>query len=167
MIDQKALEAAARARYEAASLGIEDAPTWEALSSDSRANHVRLMGVAFEAARPSSVAPDVAGLIADLREAAKATIDEWHGDEQDDAILYNRAATALSSQAAEIASLRKQVDEKDKALEPFSSIAEEWVDDEGWTDLACKNDRICDWFGPSDFRAARRARSAQAEGGAE
>lgn len=40
------------------------------------------------------------------------------------------------------------------ALEPFASLGAEWVDDEGWNELACKNDRICDWIGPSDFRRA-------------
>lgn len=44
-----------------------------------------------------------------------------------------------------------------KVLEPFSDdeVVATWTDDSGWTDVAPKNDRICDWFGPSDFRAAR------------
>jgi hypothetical protein len=43
-----------------------------------------------------------------------------------------------------------------KALEPFADIAgEPWADENGWTDAACQNDRIVDWFGPSAFLAAR------------
>lgn len=41
------------------------------------------------------------------------------------------------------------------ALEPFG--AHDWADDNGWNEHACQNDRICDWFGPSDFRRARIA----------
>lgn len=45
-----------------------------------------------------------------------------------------------------------------KALEPFADIAgEPWADENGWTDAACQNDRIVDWFGPSAFLAARAA----------
>lgn len=44
------------------------------------------------------------------------------------------------------------------ALKPFADIAgEAWADENGWTDAACQKDRICDWFGPSDFHAARAA----------
>ena len=31
--------------------------------------------------------------------------------------------------------------------------------DEGWAGSTCQRDRIVDWFGPSDFRSARRALS--------
>lgn len=37
------------------------------------------------------------------------------------------------------------------ALEPFADYAN-WIDANGWTAEAPKNDRICDWFGPEDFR---------------
>lgn len=44
----------------------------------------------------------------------------------------------------------------EKALEPFADIAGvPWADENGWTDAACQNDRIVDWFGPSAFLAAR------------
>lgn len=66
----------------------------------------------------------------------------------------------------ENAMLRARVAEMDEALEPFADgVTSTWVDDDGWTEIAPKNDRICDWFGPSDFRAARRAR--QQEGASE
>nr|DAH84828.1 MAG TPA: hypothetical protein [Caudoviricetes sp.] len=53
--------------------------------------------------------------------------------------------------AAEVARLRE-------ALKPFADIAgEAWADENGWTDAACQNDRVCDWFGPSAFRTARAA----------
>ncbi|MND54123.1 hypothetical protein D3C87_908390 [compost metagenome] len=38
-------------------------------------------------------------------------------------------------------------------LEPFRAVSKDWVDENGWTDVACQHDRIVDWFGPSDFRA--------------
>lgn len=38
-------------------------------------------------------------------------------------------------------------------LEPFRTVSKDWVDENGWTDVACQKDRIVDWFGPSDFRA--------------
>ncbi|MBZ9600683.1 hypothetical protein [Phyllobacterium chamaecytisi] len=52
----------------------------------------------------------------------------------------------------------RQRDEALKALQPFVRDWENWVDENGWTHEAPLNDRICDWFGPSDFRAARAAR---------
>jgi hypothetical protein len=52
-----------------------------------------------------------------------------------------------------------------KALEPFADFAERNTDDEGWAGTQCQRERVCDWFGPSDFRAARSARaSIQAKG---
>ncbi|NSZ57821.1 hypothetical protein FY145_07225 [Agrobacterium tumefaciens] len=38
-------------------------------------------------------------------------------------------------------------------LEPFRAVSKDWVDENGWTDVACQKDRIVDWFGPSDFRS--------------
>jgi hypothetical protein len=43
-----------------------------------------------------------------------------------------------------------------EAVELLKSFYTDWADENGWTDNACQNDRIVDWFGPSDFRAARR-----------
>jgi hypothetical protein len=43
-----------------------------------------------------------------------------------------------------------------EALEPFSSFAEHAIDDEGWV-ANSGQERICYWFGPSDFRKARIA----------
>lgn len=43
-----------------------------------------------------------------------------------------------------------------KALEPFATFAETFVDDEGWTG-PMRQERIIDWFGPSDFRRALQA----------
>jgi len=51
-----------------------------------------------------------------------------------------------------------------KALAPFVKDIENWTDDHGWTDEAPSGDRIRDWFGPSDFRAARAALDAIKEG---
>ena len=50
--------------------------------------------------------------------------------------------------------LRFRVETLEAALKPFVT---DWADDSGWTDAACQKDRIVDWFGPSDFCAARVA----------
>lgn len=47
-----------------------------------------------------------------------------------------------------------------EALEPFATFADTFVDDDdGWTGTM-KQERIVDWFGPSDFRRARQALAA-------
>lgn len=51
----------------------------------------------------------------------------------------------------------ERIAEMDAALEPFAM--EGWADENGWTERGCPNDRICDWFGPSDFRRARAIRT--------
>lgn len=52
---------------------------------------------------------------------------------------------------------RRQIEARVKlleaALKPFRTVSKDWVDETGWTDVACQNDRIVDWFGPSDFLA--------------
>lgn len=61
--------------------------------------------------------------------------------------------------------VKRERDEAMKALEPFAEIAgEPWADENGWTNAACQNDRICDWFGPSAFRTARRALGGRSDG---
>ena len=39
-----------------------------------------------------------------------------------------------------------------EAAEPFFTYAQSNVDENGWT-LGTGSERICDWFGPSDFLA--------------
>ncbi len=57
-----------------------------------------------------------------------------------------------------VETLEAQLAAAKKALEPFAEIAgEPWADENGWTEAACQNDRIKDWFGPSAFLAARQA----------
>lgn len=89
---------------------------------------------------------------------------EWAKDVRDkiDAAL-SAPSTELADAKAEIERLRKAFDRRgdliidmSEALEPFASVAgEAWADDYGWTEAACPNDRICDWFGPSAFHRAR------------
>ncbi|MFN3456919.1 MAG: hypothetical protein ACK4Z8_05010 [Novosphingobium sp.] len=66
----------------------------------------------------------------------------------------NKAAAAI------ILSKLNEYQAKIKALEgdlePFGSFAETFVDEEGWKGSMSK-ERIVDWFGPSDFRAAQAA----------
>lgn len=40
------------------------------------------------------------------------------------------------------------------ALLPF--FLEDWTDENGWTENAAQNDRIRDWFGPSDFEKVKK-----------
>jgi hypothetical protein len=44
-----------------------------------------------------------------------------------------------------------------EALVPFAEFAANNVDEQGWKEGACRGDRIVDWFGPSEFRAAQQA----------
>lgn len=57
----------------------------------------------------------------------------------------------------EVGKLHSKVDRLKDALKPFVDDIENWTDEHGWTDEAPNRDRICDWFGPSDFRKAREA----------
>jgi hypothetical protein len=43
------------------------------------------------------------------------------------------------------------------ALEPFATYGEGNVDEHGWKEGCGGRDRIVDWFGPSEFRAAKDA----------
>lgn len=126
----------------------------------------------------ASLTPEeVAGLVERLRGIPVKWIDLRMGEEAADAIEALTAALA-SERVAHAETKRErdeafqkyvdanearidaeaQRDEALKALEPFADIAgEPWADESGWTDAACQNDRICDWFGPSAFLAARRA----------
>jgi hypothetical protein len=53
------------------------------------------------------------------------------------------------------------------ALEPFATFG--LTDDQAESDIRddLMRDRICDWFGPSDFDGARRAYSAALKGNGE
>lgn len=66
-------------------------------------------------------------------------------------------AAMCTAAADEITLLRQQLASAREALQPFDTT---WADKNGWTDDACPRDRICDWFGPSDFyRAVTAIRS--------
>ena len=54
-----------------------------------------------------------------------------------------------------------------EALEPMASLADAFIDHEGWKSPPMR-ERIVDWFGPSDFRRARSVLAAlQAAGEGE
>lgn len=59
--------------------------------------------------------------------------------------------------------LSRKLGEAERALEPFATFADTFVDDEGWTG-PMRQERIVDWFGPSDFRDARKALTLIMEG---
>ena len=69
------------------------------------------------------------------------------------------ACDELGAVYREIARLRALLARAGEALGPFHLLApgeaRDWADEDGWTDRAPKNGRICDWFGPTDFRVAR------------
>ena len=63
---------------------------------------------------------------------------------------------AVDDLLRENADLRRKLDEAREVIRPFATSY--WavsVDENGWTSGAGK-ERICDWFDPSDFLAARR-----------
>jgi len=64
----------------------------------------------------------------------------------------------MDEAASEVESLTAQVAVMGEALEPFDDFADN-VDDVGWASDVHK-ERISYWFGPSDFRKARRAARA-------
>ncbi|MGV1867172.1 MULTISPECIES: hypothetical protein [unclassified Rhizobium] len=78
--------------------------------------------------------------------AARWSYDSRHGDHDD--IVFYRLCTPTPETivgGSEIADdLRK-----------FFAQTLDWADENGWTDAACQNDRIVDWFGPSDFLGMR------------
>lgn len=57
--------------------------------------------------------------------------------------------------AVRIATALSREKELEEALRPFASFAKSNVDDDGWKNNGIHRGRIVDWFGPSDFRAAR------------
>lgn len=65
---------------------------------------------------------------------------------------------AMTAVLAEIDRLKAENERMLEALEPFADIAgEAWADSDGWTEAACQNNRVVDWFGPSAFHNARAA----------
>lgn len=76
-------------------------------------------------------------------EKAERERDEWHQVARKFVVRATRA--------------EERIAEMEAALEPFAM--EGWADENGWTERGCPNDRICDWFGPSDFRRARAIRT--------
>jgi hypothetical protein len=56
-----------------------------------------------------------------------------------------------------------------KALEPFATFANDNTDCEGWNDagLSTKDERVVDWFGPSDFNRAATVYRKTLEAGIE
>lgn len=69
----------------------------------------------------------------------------------------------LGAQAAdELERLTSAIERKDAALRPFAAFAVSNVGADGWNEigLSTKDERVVDWFGPSDFREARAALGA-------
>ena len=93
----------------------------------------------------------IAQLIAELREQASKVMPQSEtGD------LLTRAAEALARQEELLA-------EAGDSITPFANFAaDNTVDDASgwaggiWAGNRCERERIVDWFGPSDFRAAAR-----------
>lgn len=55
--------------------------------------------------------------------------------------------------ATHVPALLARIDALEAALGPFATFADPFVDAEGWSG-PMKQERIVDWFGPSDFRLA-------------
>lgn len=86
-------------------------------------------------------------------EAMRQRLDA--GPHGEDAIDVAESAADFLRHRAEAAEAK--VKSLEEALKPFITVSESWIDEEGWSGLACQHDRIVDWFGPSDFRRARTA----------
>ncbi|WP_421416485.1 hypothetical protein [Agrobacterium tumefaciens] len=67
----------------------------------------------------------------------------------------------IRAQRARAEAAEAEVKRMREASAPFATISKGWVDEEGWTDIACQRDRIVDWFGPSDFRSLHQAHPPQ------
>lgn len=97
---------------------------------------------------------------ADIQDGETKRQTGW-ADTNDRATLMRKAADTIEAFAAAPApdaALRG-------ALEPFATFAATFVDNEGWTG-PMNQERIVDWFGPSDFRraAALAATPSQKQG---
>lgn len=92
-------------------------------------------------------------------------------DDEGDQIICNwRRCTYLDNRGwrrieGEEADTAVTLDELLAGLEPFATFAETFVDADGWTG-PMKQERIVDWFGPSDFRLARTLIERARAGGA-
>lgn len=88
----------------------------------------------------------------------------WHekarAEEAETKAVGFEAELALSKPVYSRRQIEARVKSLEEALKPFTTVSENWVDEEGWSDRACQHDRIVDWFGPSDFRRARTALSS-------
>ena len=89
--------------------------------------------------------PDLFGLVKEI--LANADTETLESIKNGDYEVFNSVKSALDAIQGENKTLRN-------ALRPFVAVAHDWVDEHGWTDVACQNNRIVDWFGPSDFRQA-------------
>lgn len=109
------------------------------------------------------------GVVTDeMVELAWKTQREYHQSremsyERDGVRAALEAVLAIEQEQAEpdILTLQQERDRLREALMPFAM--EGWADENGWTARGCPNDRVCDWFGPSDFRAALQALGANHE----
>lgn len=96
-------------------------------------------------ALPSAkLAPEDAGLVERLRQYAAAFGISIGPHVESD---LDEAADTITRLSAELADARG-------ALEAFATFADTFIDAEGWSG-PMKQERIVDWFGPSDFRRAR------------
>jgi hypothetical protein len=90
----------------------------------------------------------------------RTDLTEWLLDRLTEADAVSEQFNGVvADRNSEIAHLRALLARAGEALEPFHLLApgeaRDWADDDGWTDHAPRNERICDWFGPTDFRTAR------------
>jgi hypothetical protein len=89
--------------------------------------------------------------MADAKEMSRSF--EERGAEKAASIMSSCESEAVVELRDRLADAEAALKEAVELLKPFYT---NWADENGWTDNACQNDRIVDWFGPSDFRAARR-----------
>lgn len=105
---------------------------------------------------------------------ARALAAEASRDAADNALVdkYRNPKTGHFSFPGDVAAIVRRIEaaearvkELEGALRPFASeVTAKWADENGWTASACQNDRICDWFGPSDFYRTALTRTGGSNG---
>lgn len=117
----------------------------------------------------------IAQLIAELRELAKRgaalsdQLMDMYADPHIDNLTFSaakhiaRLEAAMLSAAEALARQEELLAEAGDSITPFANFAaDNTVDDASgwaggiWAGNRCERERIVDWFGPSDFRAAAR-----------
>lgn len=139
-------------------LSVNGVQRWNWFTEDAD-KFIEVFGYAFH--HLSRCSPDAIREIAAYVSSIERERDEALERSRDyptiSARLHDREKAREAEQAAcadalaRVRDLEERLAKAADALEPFNT---DWATEDGWTDYACQNDRVVDWFGPSDFRRA-------------